>query len=302
MVSNTESKIAGGLFEGNSSQKGGGIWNCATGHTTIHINKGLAIFDNIAPDKGENGDNKGAGDDFVNLRPHLFNENNFHDPTNPKVSISSRMLGGGERLWYQDGSLWGVHNNLAYDRQWPRFNPKNPGTPIPYDKEIDDHAAFKSVPSDESKKLAEALASVIFEGNVATGTGISGGAITNNGELIFGEPKPYELTINKKWNLDNEKDIPDSISLELYIGKYKLQDIVLTKENKWTITLKDFPDPETLLDPATGQLLKISLKEKKSGNYIFKQEDEVRGAEKLTYTINLSNSSPPDVPPPYNPP
>ncbi len=276
-----------------ASQQGGGIWNCPTGHSTIYINKGLAIFENSAPDRFD-GKYKGSGDDFANIRPHQYNDKDFKDEKNPKISISSRMLGGGERLWYQDGSYYSIHTNLDFEKQYKRFDPTNPGDPIPYDTEIEDQAVFKSNPSESSKRLAEALASVIFEGNSASYMGISGGAITNNGELTFGEPNPYKLQIEKKWYGDNENERPKTITLKLYIGDHYLQDVVLSAENNWKAELKDFPNPETLVDAATGQLLKVNFREESGLKYVLSVEKESQDSEKLVYSFVLANTIPPE--------
>lgn len=70
------------------------------------------------------------------------------------VSLTERMLGGGERLWYQDGSIHGIHNNWEAAKQLPRYDSNNPKQ-IPYNVKINENKAFKSVPSADSKALAE---------------------------------------------------------------------------------------------------------------------------------------------------
>ncbi len=204
------------------------------------------------------------------------------------------MLGGGYRLWYQDGSFQGVHNNWPEDQQTPRYNPKNPGKPLPYNTVIEEkkgaQLAYKSVPTQESKNLAEQVATTIFKNNFAQGTGISGGAITNNGKLIFGEDKPYKIQITKSWSGDDEKTRPEEIVLQMYVGEHYIQDIKLTKEGNWTATIEDFPDPDTLIDNKTGKLLPINFKEKDSGKYILSEVKREKDSKESIYTIHLENS------------
>ncbi|ETI83544.1 MAG: LPXTG-motif cell wall anchor protein [Varibaculum cambriense DORA_20] len=124
---------------------------------------------------------KGAGDDFASVTEHSAGE----PPEGKPVSISPRMLGGGQRLWYQDGSIYGKHLDWDPPRE-PRYKDSGEGKLMPYDTAINENKAFKSVPSEDSKKLAEKLARVVIENNTATGVGISGGGIANNGQLFFG--------------------------------------------------------------------------------------------------------------------
>lgn len=46
------------------SAQGGGVWNCPTGSTVMHVTRGVGIFDNIAPNVHQD-KNGGAGDDFA---------------------------------------------------------------------------------------------------------------------------------------------------------------------------------------------------------------------------------------------
>lgn len=273
-----------------ASRQGGGVWNCSTGHTEIKITNGLALFNNEARN-GREADNNGAGDDFANITAHFDNE---YTGKLSSVKLASRMLGGGYRLWYQDGSFQGIHNNWPEDQQTPRYNPENPGKPLPYNTVIEEkkgaQLAYKSVPTQDSKNLAEQVATTIFKNNFAQGTGISGGAITNNGKLIFGEDKPYKIQITKSWFGDDEKTRPEEIVLQMYVGEHYIQDIKLTKEGNWTATIEDFPDPDTLIDNKTGKLLPINFKEKDSGKYILSEVKREKDSKESIYTIHLENS------------
>ena len=292
LIKNNESKGRLLIGAGNKpiSRQGGGVWNCPTGHTIINITNGVALFDNIASNLEYSTAAKGSGDDFENITKYEFGE----AVGSSSVKLASRMLGGGYRLWYQDGSFQGIHNNWPEDQQTPRYNPENPGKPLPYNIVIEEkkgaQLAYKSVPTQESKNLAEQVATTIFKNNFAQGTGISGGAITNNGKLIFGEDKPYKIQITKSWSGDDEKTRPEEIVLQMYVGEHYIQDIKLTKEGNWTATIEDFPDPDTLIDNKTGKLLPINFKEKDSGKYILSEVKREKDSKESIYTIHLENS------------
>lgn len=269
------------------SRQGGGIWNCPTGNTTINITNGLALFDNSAKNSGSN---IGAGDDFANITKYEYDQ----PAETSSVRLASRMLGGGYRLWYQDGSFYGIHTNLGADKQEPRYGSGNKSEPLPYNENIYEkrgaQLVYKSVPDGESKALAERIATSVFQNNRALGTGISGGAITNNGKLIFGENEPYTLKIMKSWTGDKKKDRPKEITLKVYVGDHYVEDIKLKESKNWTTEIKDFPDPDTLKDNKTGKILPINFKEKDGDKYLLTVVSRVKDSKEKTYTIQLDNS------------
>ena len=279
-----------------ASQQGGGVWNCPTGSTTLNITQGVALFDNSAPDVGKNKAYKGAGDDFASITKHYAGKPGEGQP----VSITPRMLGGGQRLWYQDGSIQGIHTNWDLARQLPRYKEGGENTRIPYDKEINENKAYKSVPSEDSKKLAEKLARVVIENNIATGLGISGAGIANNGQLTFGSPGRWKLQVKKAWEADDPEQRPTKITLDVLVGGYKVDQVELSKEKNWTATLENFPDPDTLIDAKTGKKLPITFREHDgSGNQLDGYQLAVTGESKdektMTYNISVVNKMPTKV-------
>lgn len=271
------------------SQQGGGLWNCYLGSTTIYISNGLAIFENRAPDR-EPADGElhlGCGDDAAIVSRNY----------NQSIKLASRMLGGGFRLWYQDGSYYQEGTNL-HGNQSPRCNPDNPGEPMPYDTKIQDreghNLAYKSLPTQAARDLARQVASVVVSGNTVTGTGSTGGGIANNGHITFGDDTPYRILIKKDWAGDTSK-LPDQITLGMYVGDHYIQDVVLEKANQWKAVVEDFPDPATLTDAATGERLPITFREAAlidpAGNpYVLSVESETRDETSSTYTIHLKNT------------
>ena len=278
------------------SKQGGGVWNCPTGQTTLNITRGVAFYGNSAEDTPKYESFNGAGDDFASISTHTFEEISKGQP----VSITSRMLGGGQRLWYQDGSIYDIHSNWELDQQLPRYKEGGDNKPIPYNKEINENKAFKSVPSEDSKKLAEKLARVVIENNTATRLGISGAGIANNGQLTFGSPDKWKLQVKKAWEGDDPDSRPKKITLDVLVGGYKVDQVELSGEKNWTAEVNDFPDPETLIDAKTGKKLPITFKEhdengKQLDGYQLAITDESRDQKNLTYTISVVNKMPTKV-------
>ena len=272
------------------SKQGGGVWNCPTGQTTLNITRGVAFYGNSAEDTPKYESFNGAGDDFASISTHTFGEFTKGQP----VSITSRMLGGGERIWYQDGSIHGIHSNWELAKQLPRYKEGGNNKLIPYDTEINENKAFKSVPSEDSKKLAEKLARVVIEDNFATRAGISGAGIANNGQLFFGSPDKWKLQVKKAWEGDDPAQRPTKITLDVLVGGYQVDQVELSKENNWTGAVENFPDPDTLIDAKTGKKLPITFREHDgSGNQLDGYQLAVTGESKdektMTYNISVVN-------------
>ncbi|MDU1223978.1 Cna B-type domain-containing protein [Varibaculum cambriense] len=272
------------------SKQGGGVWNCPTGQTTLNITRGVALYGNSAEDTPKYESFNGAGDDFASISTHTFGEFTKGQP----VSITSRMLGGGQRLWYQDGSIHGIHSNWELAKQLPRYKEGGDNKLIPYDTEINENKAFKSVPSEDSKKLAEKLARVVIEDNFATHAGISGAGIANNGQLTFGSPGRWKLQVKKAWEGDDPEQRPTKITLDVLVGGLQVDKVELSEENNWTAAVENFPDPDTLIDAKTGKKLPITFREhdengKQLDGYQLKVTDESKDEANMTYTVSVVN-------------
>ena len=274
------------------SKQGGGVWNCPFGTTVMNITQGVAIFDNKADNAGTEGQYKGAGDDFLSVSTHEFGEKT---PTvGQPVKLSERMLGGGERVWYQDGSTYGIRLNWDKANQLPRYVEGGKNQRIAYNKGINDNKAFKSVPSKDSKALAEKLARVVVENNVATRTGFSGGGIGNNGLLTFGSPDKWKLQVKKSWEGDDPEQRPTKITLDVLVGDYQVDQVELSKEKNWTAEVSNFPDPDTLIDAKTGKKLPITFREhdengKQLDGYQLAVTGESKDEKTMTYNISVVN-------------
>lgn len=283
------------------SKQGGGLWNCPSGSSVFNITNGVAIFDNKAPDAGPNKEYAGAGDDFASVTEHFAGTPKEGQP----VTLSQRLLGGGERIWYQDGSLYGIHGNWAKEKQLPRYLEGGENNRIPFDAAINENKVFKSVPENDSKELAKKLATVVIEGNVVgndvsyghaaqAGLGISGGGITNNGKLIFGTEDTWKLKINKAWDSDDPNTRPEKINVDVLVGEFKVDQVHLSKDNGWTAEVLNFPNPETLIDAATGEKLPITFRESGADGYTLTVAESVDNDTKV-YTYSLVNKKQTEV-------
>lgn len=272
------------------SKQGGGVWNCPTGHTTLNITRGVAFYGNSAEDTPKYESFNGAGDDFAGITKHFAGEPREGQP----VSVSPRMLGGGQRLWYKDGSIYGVHSNWELAKQLPRYKEGGDNKLIPYDTEINENKAFKSVPSEDSKKLAEKIARVVIENNTATKLGISGAGIANNGQLAFGDSEEWKLRVKKSWKGDDPEQRPTKITLDVLVGGFQVDQVELSKENNWMATVENFPNPDTLIDAKTGKKLPITFREhdgkgKQLDGYQLVVTGESADQENKIYSISLEN-------------
>lgn len=245
------------------SAQGGGVWNCPTGSTIMHVTRGVAIFDNVAPNVFK-GQNAGAGDDFASIIKHESDKPVAGKP----VVVTERMLGGSARAWFQDGSIYSIHSNWSEEGKVPRYSADGDNTVIEPNQKVTNNIAFKSVPTEDAKAIAETLATVKITNNVATGTGISGAGIANNGKLIFGDPDPWTLKLAKKWSNDDPKDRPESILVDVKLGEKILETIKLTKDNGWKAELANYPDPSTLIDAKTGKKIPLTFVEREVKGYM----------------------------------
>lgn len=281
------------------SAQGGGVWNCPTGSTVMHVTRGVAIFDNTAPNVSK-GQNAGAGDDFASIIKHVFDEPREGKP----VVVTERMLGGSPRAWYQDGSIYGVHGNWSAEGKVPRYSAEGPNTAIKPNEKVTENIAFKSVPTDDAKAIANLLATVRIERNVSTslpsslstgGLGISGAGIANNGELTFGEPNPWKLKLEKKWANDDPKDRPKSVLVDVKLGEKTLETIELTKENGWKAERSNYPDPSTLIDAKTGKTIPLTFVEHKIDGYMAHDAVVKESKDNNTIEVEIVNESPTSI-------
>ena len=300
----SEVTIYNGLIRGNkikdvipigagghpASAQGGGVWNCPAGSTVMHVTRGVAIFDNVAPDV-VSGKNRGAGHDFASIIKHEFGK----PVAGHAVEVTERMLGGSPRAWFQDGSIYNIHSNWSAEGKVRRYSEDGDNTAIKPNEKVTENIAFKSVPTKDAKAIAETLATVKITDNLATGTGMSGGGIANNGTLTFGDPDPWKLKLVKKWANDDPEDRPEGILVDVKLGDKTLETIKLTKENDWKAELANYPDPSTLIDAATGEKIPLTFVEHEVDGYMSHGAVIKENEEDKTIEVEIVNEPPTSI-------
>ena len=132
---------------------GGGVWCCPTGHSTVHVTEGVAIFDNKATSSEDLG--SGAGDDLVTCA--------YSEDDGVKVSISTWMLGGVMNRFFVDGNIYlnSDPNKKDSTEAWfvdqhaLRFDADSPGDAVKLDGTAVSRA-LKSMPTEGTKAAANA--------------------------------------------------------------------------------------------------------------------------------------------------
>ena len=220
------------IKENKASIIGGGVWACPTGDVKVFITNGVAVYDNTA-DK--------AGDDVASIK-----NTNSEDYV---LTLSDRMLGGGQVLWYLDGKLNTTQkedksdNRLGVADESVQRYPNTDSDPITNIKDATDSYVLKSVASNSAKSLAVSAASLLITGNSAP----RGGGIGTNGGFIMGdEDNDYSLIVKKIWENTTYESQKKELTVYLKINETKLDSVKLNSNNNWTATFDDLPSPDSL--------------------------------------------------------
>ncbi len=255
------------ITNNTATQLGGGMWFCPAGKGKIYVTNGASVYGNTA---------NGAGDDFVSI-----------GKGSGAVTLAQRMLGGGKVDWYPDGAVeW--NGSVVESIEWmeigkavegaARFDSMNPGQRVEDLDNSNENLALKAVVSDEAKALAQSMAKLIITGNKAD----RGGGIGCNGSIVIGtEDEIYSLRIEKEWDEATSEGIKTPVTLRLVVDGYKLDEILLNKENNWTATLTGLPKP-TNVDQFTV------VEEPKVIGFDCKVEEMVADGEK-SFVIRVKN-------------
>ncbi len=218
-------KINSALVTGNTASiLGGGIWSCPTGDAEVFVTNGVGVYDNKS---------NGAGDDVVSVKTK---------GKNYVLTLSDRILGGGQVFWYKDGGLANDNSILGNPDGSARYNANTKAMPITSIKNSRDPYALKAIVSDNTKKLAEDNAKLFIRNNKSA----RGGGIGTNGGVIMGEKNnDFTLKVKKYWNGADES-LKQPIMVYLKIGDTVLDPVKLSKDNNWEAEFKDLPNPDTL--------------------------------------------------------
>ena len=245
----------------NSDEEGAGFAGCPISKTQFYVNNGVAIY----------GNNTSAGINNDKGKTVYLLSSNFYASHSGRAEykLDKRMLGGAPYDWKKvtgSGIIPLPDNELE--------------ATLPASSEL----ALNS--NDKANELTEALGKVIIEGNYSA---TRGAGIGSNGTIKFGKDAPTtEVSVEKKWNdNDDEKKVrPVSITVKLianYEGKeYKVDSVVLNKDNNWKHTFKDLP---TVNDNNT---ITYTVKEETVTGY----KSELSGSESEGYTITNTPEEP----------
>lgn len=245
----------------NSDKEGAGFAGCPISKTQFYVNNGVAIYDN----------NTSAGINNDKGKTVYLLSSNFYASHSGRAEykLDKRMLGGAPYDWKKvtgSGIIPLPDNELE--------------ATLPASSEL----ALNS--NDKANEFTEALGKVIIEGNYSA---TRGAGIGSNGTIKFGTDVPTtEVSAEKRWddNDDEKKIRPESIIVNLiaiYEGKeYKVDSVVLSKDNGWKHTFKDLP---TVND---NKKITYTVKEEAIKGY----KSELSGSEKEGYTITNTPEEP----------
>ena len=90
---------------------------------------------------------------------------------------------------------------------------------------------------EECKDVAEKEAALIISGN----TSDKGGGIAANGGVIIGTEAVTSVDVNKVWFGDNEKERPESITVNLLCNDRVIDTAALTAADNWHYTFGALP-------------------------------------------------------------
>lgn len=259
---NSELYLTNAIIRNNNSDKeGAGFAGCPISKTQFYVNNGVAIYGNNTR-AGRNND-KGKTVYLLSSKFYMSHSGQA------EYKLDKRMLGGAPYDWKK---VIGSEIIPLPDNELEATLPEN------------SELALNS--NDKCNNLTEALGKVIIEGNYSA---TRGAGIGSNGTIKFGTDSPTtEVSVEKKWNdNDDEKKVrPVSITVNLianYDGKeYKVDSVILNKDNNWKHTFKDLP---TIND---GNKITYTVKEETVKGY----KSELSGSEEEGYTITNTPEEP----------
>ncbi|MDO5723898.1 MAG: Cna B-type domain-containing protein [Flaviflexus sp.] len=208
-------------FADNTAVQGGALWNCPTGHTTLHAEDGAAFTGNTASRFGNDLQvypiGKGAGQ----ATPEM------------DMRLATRMLGGEHIDWYLDG-----YRNRQFEPFVDRYVPGSGEGTLVDPAELKDNPIFIGLAA-ESAAGGQAIptCNTLI---VSKNDGDMGGGLGTNGNVIIGtEAETVSLKVLKKWAAGATP--PEQLEVDLYAGENKIDSATLTKDSEWTAVFADLP-------------------------------------------------------------
>lgn len=265
---NGELYLTNAIIRNNMSDwEGAGFAGCPISKTDFFVNNGVAIYGNRVLKESHTIKYKGKNITYYHRDKgetvYLLSSKFYMSHSGQaEYKLDKRMLGGAPYDWKK---VIGSEIIPLPDNELEATLPEN------------SELALNS--NDKANELTQALGKVIIEGNYSA---TRGAGIGSNGTIKFGTEAPTtEVSVEKKWNDndDEKQNRPETITVNLiaiYGGQeYKVDSVVLNKDNKWEHSFKDLP---TIND---GNKITYTVKEEPIDGY----KSELSGSEKEGFTI-----------------
>lgn len=268
---NGELYLTNAIIRNNMSDwEGAGFAGCPISKTDFFVNNGVAIYGNRVLKESHTIKYKGKNITYYHRDKgetvYLLSSKFYMSHSGQaEYKLDKRMLGGAPYDWKK---VIGSEIIPLPDNELEATLPEN------------SELALNS--NDKANELTQALGKVIIEGNYSA---TRGAGIGSNGTIKFGTEAPTtEVSVEKKWNDndDEKQNRPETITVNLiaiYGGQeYKVDSVVLNKDNKWEHSFKDLP---TIND---GKPINYTVKEEVVTGY----SSKITGSEADGYTITNS--------------
>lgn len=205
----------------NNADIGGGLWFCPTGTVEISVKNGGAVFDNNAST---------SGDDFMAENKNDDEQKKYY------AYLSSRMLGGGKTVWYED------KEDARYADTDNPIEMSETNVNIPVKENIYLHADTSA----GAKEIANKEKRLVIQNNES----VKGGGVGSNGAIKIGQRDndELELRVEKAFSVDFPENLkPESIKVYLTIDGIKTDYIELKKENGYKGKFTHLPNRKDAL-------------------------------------------------------
>ena len=210
----------------NTAEQGGGMWLCPTGGAEVYMKDGGAIYGNQASD---------AGDDIASAQAEK----------DASITLADRILGGGETLWFRDGSIrkmaYGSDQHTTVNPDVPRYGQDGAETePVRAQQETETFVV-KAIVEPSAFALAKEEAKLFITDNEAT----YGGGIGANGGVVIGQDATdlQNISVEKIWKHGKNaaSKYPTSVIVKLMLGNAVMDKLVLQEENEWKGIFEGLP-------------------------------------------------------------
>lgn len=251
------------IKDNDAGKEGGGYAACPTTKTYSHINSSTAIFDN-----------HGQGGQDISIH------GNAPATGSPYYEFPHIALGGGLNRWIIDQQT----DNGSNGKELP-LNAYAGNIPV------GTVLSVKSGLTAEEKALAESLAQVKIIGNHA---GEHGGGIGSNGTVYFGTGDAINLTVQKMWNDEKNKEKrPEKIKVGIYRAHkgteeaptyFGFGEIYPDRSGNWSLTFPNLPKNDETGDFVyTAQEI---LDDEALANYLVTSTEPVSGNDGVIKITN----------------